>query len=136
MKYIRCVILLFFLVAFSAISGGKQQHNETLQIINLTEYNSGKRLIISKGQVFTLTLPNRTDGGYRFDKAQYDPSVLRLEKHIKKSAPANSALGKPGEAVWQFVALKKGKTTLKITASRPWTKVGIITEFENEVIVK
>ncbi len=129
MKYVRCIIMLFFLVAFSAMSGG-------MQVINLTESNSGKTLTLSKSQTFTLTLPNRADGGYKFDKAQYDPSILRLEKHSKKSPPANSALGKPGEDVWQFVALKKGKTSLKITASRPWTKAGIITEFKNEVIVK
>ena len=104
MKYVRYVTLLFFLFAFSAISGG-------IQVINLTENNSGKKLIISKGRTFTLSLPNHTDGGYRFDKAQYDPSILRLEKHGKKSPSANSALGKPGEDVWRFVALKKGKTS-------------------------
>jgi predicted secreted protein len=137
MKFTHQVILMFFPIVFIAILGcPKTIRNSGLQVINLTEDDFGKKLIIAKGEVFTLTLPNRADGGYKFDKEQYDSSVLQLEKHIKRSPSANSALGKPGEDVWEFVALKKGKTVLKITASRPGTKRGIITEFENEVIVK
>jgi predicted secreted protein len=137
MKFAHRVILMFFPIVFITILGcPKMAHNSGLQVINLTEDDFGKKLIIAKGGVFTLTLPNRADGGYKFDKEQYDPSILRLVKHIKRPPPANSALGKPGEDVWQFIALKKGKTVLKITASRPWTKRGIITEFENEITVK
>ena len=120
MKFAHQVILMFFPIVFITILGcPKTIRNPGLQVINLTEDDFGKKLIIAKGEVFTLTLPNRVDGGYRFDKEQYDSSVLQLVKHIKRSPPANSALGKPGKDVWQFIALKKGKTVLKITASRP-----------------
>jgi predicted secreted protein len=137
MKFVHQVILMFFPIVFIAILGcPKTIRNSGLQVINLTEDDFGKKLIIAKGRVFTVTLPNRVDGGYKFDKEQYDPSVLQLEKHIERPPHANSALGKPGEDIWQFIAFKKGKTILKITASRPWTKRGIIMEFENEVIVK
>ena len=129
MNRLPAALLLFLLAAFSAISAAKQT-------ISLTENGSGKILVISAGQRFTLTLPNRADGGYRFDKVQYDPAFLRLDEHIKKQPPAGSPLGKAGEDSWEFAALKKGKTTIKITASRPWTKAGIMTEFRNDVNIK
>src|SRR5579863_148036 len=135
MKLAHIGILLFFPTGLLTISGCPKTTTSS-QTINLTEKDSGKKLTIEPGQEFTLTLPSRVDGGYRFDKEQYDTTILRLEKHIEKSPAPNSALGAPGTAVWQFISLKKGETALKITASRPWTKVGIITEFENTVIVK
>jgi predicted secreted protein len=135
MKLAHIVIALFFSPAFLAITGCPKTASQP-QITNLTEKDSTKTLIISKGRELTLTLPNRTDGGYRFDKEQYDTTILRLEKHIEKAPPANSGVGSPGEVMWQFIAIKNGTTVLKITASRPWTKVGVITEFENTIVVK
>ncbi len=135
MKLAYIGILLFFPTGLLAISGCPKTMSDS-QTINLTEKDSGKKLTIEPGQEFTLTLPNRVDGGYRFDQAQYDTTILRLEKHVEQAPPANSALGAPGVAVWQFTSLKKGETALKITASRPWTKAGVITEFENTIIVK
>lgn len=107
-----------------------------LQVINLTENNSEKTLTISKGQIFTLTLSNKVAGGYRFDPPKYDTSILRLEKHNEKPPPPNGGLGNPGQDIWQFTALKTGKTVLKITATRPWAGGGAITIFENIVIIK
>ncbi len=107
-----------------------------LQTINLTEKDTRKNLTVSTGQVFIFTLPNRFDGGYRFDREQYDQLILGVQKHTETPPPANSALGKPGEDTWQFIALKKGKTTLKITASRPWKKEGATTVFEDIIEVK
>jgi predicted secreted protein len=137
MKLAHIGILLFFPIGFLTISGcPKTTGNSSSQTINLIETDNGKTLTISKGQEFTLTLPNRVDGGYRFDKEQYDTTILRLQKHIKKPPAANSGLGSPGTGLWQFISIKNGETTLKITASRPWTKSGTITAFENTVIVK
>ena len=135
MKLAHLGILLFFPIGLLAISGCPKTVNGS-QTINLTEKDSGKKLTIEPGQEFTLTLPNRVDGGYRFDRGHYDTTILRLEKHFEQAPPANSSLGAPGTGVWQFISLKKGETTLKITASRPWTKAGVITEFENTIIVK
>ncbi len=133
MKSAQVCILLFFPLGFLSMVGCPGKTGQ--QTINITEKDSGKKLTIEQGREFTLTLPNRVDGGYRFDKALYDTTILRLEKHVE-TPPANSALGSPGNGVWQFISLKKGETALKITASRPWTKAGVITEFENTVIVK
>ena len=102
----------------------------------LTENDFGKKLTISKGDEFTLTLPEKIDGGYRFDKEQYDSTVLRLEKYIEQPPAAGSRPGAPGTGIWQFLALKNGMTALKVTSSRPWKKTENITSFENTVVVK
>ncbi len=137
MKLAHSGLFIFLPVAFLAALGlPKTIPYSASQVIALTENSTGKKLTISKGQEFTLTLPNRVDGGYRFDKEQYDTTILRLEKNIEKSPAANSTLGKPGYGVWRFIALKKGKTVLKVTASRPWTKAGVLIIFKNIVVVK
>ena len=81
MKLARNGIFLSFPLAFLAILGcPKSIYKSGPQMIYLTENDSGKKLTISKGDEFTLTLPEKIDGGYRFDKEQYDSTVLRLEK--------------------------------------------------------
>lgn len=92
--------------------------------------------MVSKGRPITLTLSDKVDGGYRFDTAKYDTTVLRLEKHTQMSPDDKSRMGNPGHDVWQFTAIKKGKTILKITASRPWKDGGTITIFSNIILVK
>jgi predicted secreted protein len=137
MKLPHSRIFTLFPVAFLAILGcPKTIHNSGRQMINLTENDIGKKLTITKGEEFTLTLPNHVDGGYRFDKEQYDSSVLKLEKHLEQPPPAGSRPGASGTGIWQFIAQKNGKTSLKITSSRPWKKTEMITSFENMVIVK
>ena len=92
MKLAHIGILLFFPAGLLTISGCPKTMSDS-QTINLTEKDSGKKLTIEAGQGFTLTLPNHVDGGYRFDKEQYDTTVLRLKKHVEQAAPANNALG-------------------------------------------
>jgi predicted secreted protein len=137
MKPLFKALFIIPLIVFPAINYcQKTMQNHNLQVKHLTESDSGKTLTISKGQIFTLTLPNRVAGGYRFDKAQYDTSVLRLDKYIERLPAANSALGSHGWGTWQFTVLRKATTTLKITASRPWHGGGTITEFSSIVMVK
>ena len=115
----------------------KTTHYFTVQAVNLTENNSGKKITVSKGRPITLSLPDQVDGGYRFDSVKYDTTVLRLEKHTQRSPDDKSRMGSPGHDIWQFTATKKGRTVLKITASRPWAREATtITIFSNIIVVK
>ncbi|MFI5162819.1 MAG: protease inhibitor I42 family protein [Sphingobacteriales bacterium] len=135
MKLAHVVIALLFSPGLLAITCCPKTTSQS-QVVNLTAKDSLKTLALVKGREFTLTLPDHTDGGYHFDKPQFDTTILRLEKQSEKPPAPNSALGAPGQVMWQFIAMKTGTTALKITASRPWTKAGVITEFENTVTVK
>jgi len=133
---IKGVFVVFAMMFLSDTQCFQQPQPSKSQKINLTDDDSGKLLNVLKGTVFTLTLPDHVDGGYRFDEAQYDTSILRLEKYTEKAPPPNSAQGRPGLAYWQFIAVKNGETLLKITATRPWNGGGSVTIFENIVLVK
>lgn len=137
MKPLYKVLFLISSAIFLLISCcQKVAHRQPVGIIKLTEDNSGKTLVLSKNQQLTLTLSNKVDGGYRFDKERYDTSVLKLNKHIANPPAANATLGHPGQDVWQFTALKKGTTNLTITASRPWEHKDSVTVFSIKLVIK
>ncbi len=125
--------LILLLISAPIIS--RSQVTKT-HIIKFSSDDSGKKRTISKSQRFTLTLPDHVDGGYRFNKPQYNKAVLQLIKHYTVGPGSNNRPGSPGYATWQFIAIKKGASILKITASRPWAKKDIIIVYSGIVLVK
>lgn len=101
----------------------------------LTEDDSGKKLYISSGESFVLTLPDHVNGGFRFNKASFDTSILKIQEHHEYPPQPNAPPGRSGVGTWQFTALKKGKTILTVTSSRPWAKTDSVTVFQNIVLV-
>lgn len=131
---LTCKIALILLL-ISAPVIGRSRVTKT-DILKLTGDDSGKKMAISKGQKFTLTLPDHVDGGYRFNKPQYNKAVLLLVKHDEVHPGNNSRPGEQGHDTWEFIALKKGTSSFKITASRPWAKNNIIIMYSGMVLVK
>jgi predicted secreted protein len=130
-------LLIIILIISPIISySQKTTHYFSIPTVTLTEHSSGKKITVSNGRSITLTLSDKVDGGYRFDSVKYDTTVLRLEKHTQRPPDDKSRIGSPGHDRWQFTAIKKGKTTLKITASRPWARGATITIFSNTIVVK
>ena len=127
------IALILLLISAPLIC--RSQVTET-HIIKLTGDDSGKKLAISKDQRFTLTLPDHVDGGYRFNRPRYNKAVLLLVKHDEVSPGNNNRPGEPGHDTWEFIAIKKGASNLKITASRPWAKNSIIIVYSGMVLVK
>jgi predicted secreted protein len=76
------------------------------------------------------------DGGFRFNNASFDTSILKLQDHHEYPPQANAQPGRSGVGTWQFTALKKGRTVLTVTSSRPWTKSDSVIIFQNIVLVK
>jgi inhibitor of cysteine peptidase len=107
-----------------------------VQLRTLTADDSGKTLALVPGDSFMLTLPDRVDGGFHYNKAQFDSTILRLDKNYEGPPNPDSRPGRPGTAMWAFTALKTGKTSLRITVSRPWAAKDSITNFQNLVLVK
>ncbi len=102
----------------------------------LTEDDSGKTLVVSTTQSFILTLPDHVNGGFRFNKASFDTTILKLQEHHESPPQPNAPPGRSGVGTWQFTALKKGKTILTVTSSRPWARSDSVTIFQNIVLVK
>jgi predicted secreted protein len=117
MRNYKGLLLLLFVAALFAIVSCKKD-TTSANIINLTAADAGKTVAVSSGQTVSLTLGNPGDGGYVFDAPQCDTTVLHLNKHTF-TPPANSLLvGAAGSDTFEFMPLKKGISTLAITASR------------------
>ena len=136
MKFRWIRFVFFAALFFVGLWFAKTVQIQSRQVIALTDNDAGKSLAINKGQVFTITLPDHIDGGYRFDTIQYNPAVITLQKHSASTPQPNSAPGYPGTGSWKFIAIKKGTTKIKVTATRPWKGGGTVTVFENKVMVK
>jgi predicted secreted protein len=136
MKFRWIRFVFFAVLLFGGLWFAKTMQTSSQQVVNLTDNDAGKTLATKKGQVFTLTLPDHVDGGYRFDTIQYNTAVIALQKHSASTPPPNSAPGYPGIGTWKFIAIKKGTTNIKVTATRPWKGGGTVTVFENKVMVK
>ena len=129
--------VFFAALFFVGLWFAKTMQIQSVQIIKLTENDTGKSLAIKKGQVFTLTLPDHVDGGYRFDtiRMHNHARLITLQKHSGSTPLPNSAPGHPGTGTWKFMAIKKGTTNITVTATRPWKGGGTVKVFENKVMV-
>src|ERR1700712_4562002 len=102
----------------------------------LTADNNGNIISINNGTVFNLTLDNNVDGGYHFDSVIYNKDLLQLIEHTAMPPRAHSGLGNHGRDTWRFVAIKNGRSVLKLTASRPWNHGDILNVFTSIILIK
>lgn len=131
MKYLKTKPLLFMAVLL--IIAACKKDAQSANGITLTDADTGKKLSLTSGQTFTLTLNNPGDGGYNFDSPQRDSSIIHLDKYEHK-APANGLTGDAGSDTWQFTSAHAGTTVLKITASR--LSGGTVVMFSDTLVVK
>ena len=81
---------------------------------------------VSLGKEFTISLEANPTTGYTWE-AICDAHFLKLkEKKFEPLAPKGSGsalpLGSPGKAVFTFIPIKTGQTTIKMIYQRPWEK--------------
>jgi predicted secreted protein len=95
---------------------------------------NGKTITVVKGQTLKLTLGNPGDGGYAFDTPKYNSAVLSLTDHTH-IASTSGAIGDAGKDTWEFKALKNGRSTLSISATRSFDKANPVIMFSGTVVV-
>jgi predicted secreted protein len=88
----------------------------------ITNNDNDRNFKVNVGQKITLNLRDPADGGYNFLAPEYDQSILEMvgERHVPRSEPPR--MGDFGRKVYEFKALKLGKTDLVIPIKRPWEK--------------
>jgi len=76
------------------------------------------------GDSFTVTLCSNPTTGFQWSESAQidDQTVLQQADHkfISPQSEPPPPPGTPGQEVWTFQALKKGKTTVSMEYSRPW----------------
>ncbi|MFZ5449865.1 MAG: protease inhibitor I42 family protein [Thermodesulfobacteriota bacterium] len=84
------------------------------------------KMNVSLGKEFNISLEANPTTGYTWE-ANYDAHFLKLKgKRFEPLAPKGREtmplLGSPGKAVFTFIPLKTGQTTIKMIYQRPWEK--------------
>jgi inhibitor of cysteine peptidase len=85
-----------------------------------------KKMNVSLGKEFTISLEANPSTGYTWE-ANYDADLLKLtdtrfEPSSPKGPPSAQPLGSSGKAVFRFIPIKVGQTTVKMVYQRPWEK--------------
>jgi inhibitor of cysteine peptidase len=89
-------------------------------------YCRGEGMNVNLGQEFTISLEASPTTGYAWE-ANYDAHFLQLkEQQFELMAPEGPEsarpLGSPGKAVFTFIPLKTGQTTIIMIYQRAWEK--------------
>jgi inhibitor of cysteine peptidase len=81
---------------------------------------------VTLGQEFNISLEANPTTGYTWE-ANYDAHFLKLketrfEALSPKEPESTPPPGSPGKAVFTFIPIKTGQTTIKMIYQRPWEK--------------
>ncbi len=88
--------------------------------VSVDESSSGKQVEIATGGTLTVTLESNQTTGYSWGLKQISDTSILAKTDSKYVAPTSGLAGAGGKEVWNFKALKLGKTTLIMGYSRPW----------------
>jgi predicted secreted protein len=92
--------------------------DEKVQSI-LTIDDSGSTITLSIGDEVNITLQDYGDGGYIWEIAEVDSSILQLQQQFDWGS-TEGLVGDFGYDTWIFKTLKSGSTTLRLVNYRPW----------------
>ncbi len=85
-----------------------------------------KEMNVNLGEEFTISLEANPTTGYDWEPI-YDAHFLKLKgkkfEPVSPQRPESSLPpGSPGKAVFTFIPIKPGQTTIKMVYQRPWEK--------------
>lgn len=119
--------MLFFRIALAvwalAVVGlGLSALPAAAENVVITDKDQGKTFTVQVGQKFSVNLRNPGGGGYNFLTPEDDKHILKMvgKKSIPRSEPRR--MGDFGRMVYEFQALKAGRTILVFPIKRPWEK--------------
>ncbi len=93
---------------------------DQLGAIDLDSANNGAALDVSVNQILNIKLDSNPTTGYKWNLVTPpDERILKLLSS-KYNAPTGGALGAGGRETWQFQAVGRGTTALKLAYSRPF----------------
>jgi predicted secreted protein len=126
--------MIIIVLARPARSCKKEQNTSIMAMVQLTEQDNGKSIIISKEQTIKITLRNPGDGGYAFNEPEYNSSIVSFNNHAH-TLPKTYAVGGFGTDTWEFRALKTGATKVTITAFRSFEKNNPMVMFTATIVI-
>ncbi len=125
----RLFLVLFVLLLLVAC-------DELPTTIDLTVANDGTTLQAKTGQTINITLDSNITTGYKWNLvSQPDAAVVKFVSS-KYNGPFTGGLGAGGTESWQFQAMGRGTTLLKLAYFRPFDPNQVAKEFSVTVVVQ
>ncbi len=93
---------------------------EELGTIDLDSANNGATLDITSNQVLNIKLDSNITTGYKWNLVTPPDERILKQLPSKINTPTGGALGAGGSETWQFQAVGRGSTALKLAYSRPF----------------
>lgn len=111
-RYVLTIVALAVLVVFAcgmvaAASGQKV----------FTENDNGNMVVVKKGEVFTVNLPENPSTGYSWNLTTGDGLTIKSDRYIP---PAQQIPGRGGRHEWAIEASKAGPQKVSGIYKRPW----------------
>ncbi len=89
----------------------------------LGEKDANRAVSLQVGEILAVRLPSNATTGFEWEVAKTDAKILPVEGETEFFAPQTDRAGAPGEQIWRFKGLAKGKVKLELHYRRPWEKV-------------
>jgi inhibitor of cysteine peptidase len=92
--------------------------------LSLTERDRDRAYILHRGDLLLIALPSNRTTGYGWDCLFSPIGPLKQQGGMVYQHPKRSdgMVGSGGTEIWKFMAVKKGKTSLCFSYSRPWER--------------
>ena len=90
--------------------------------LNVGEGESGKDLVLRRGDLLTVTLPANPSTGYSWYVACTPRDLLKQLGAVRREEARHRhvMVGVGGVQIWNFRAIERGKANLVFSYSRPW----------------
>jgi inhibitor of cysteine peptidase len=119
-NFIALVMVAVIALLLAGINGARANG----AAVQMTDENNGKTVTVKAGQAIVLRLSANPTTGYGWEVGPVDASLL-AQKGGKIYEPASQdkpVVGGGGLEIFEFTALQKGETTLKLVYHRAWEK--------------
>lgn len=106
---------------------------------SLSEVDNGSTIELRVGDKVKLNLAGNPTTGYNWTVERLDFSILKQtgEPEFKQTSENQNRLGAGGLIIYNFEAIQKGTTSLRMIYHRPWEKdVPPVGTFEVTIIVR
>ena len=119
-NFVTLVLVAILAMMLAGINGA----HASGAAVQLTDADNGKTVTVKADQALILRLGANPTTGFGWEVSQVDAQLL-AQRDSKIYEPANTdkpVVGGGGVEIFQFTALQKSETTLKLIYHRAWEK--------------
>jgi predicted secreted protein len=115
-SFMKALNLFVFVISTTLLASCANLHNSTQ---TYTNFDSGKQVKLTVGQIFVVELLDHRTKGYEWNYRPDEPAIVEVVGKPKYNFGPNVD-GSGGTELWTFRATKAGQQSLRLDFSRLW----------------